>query len=416
MKKRGVLSVERYPIEQVREQFPALQRIEQDQFVAYFDRNNSTQIASNVIDAMANYMKTGVANPGGVYQTTRETAILLSQAREYVAALLGAKMENIVFGPNTTVLAYQIARHLADRWETGTGNIVITEMEQPSNRIPWITVAKDKRMRVHTLKMDKKTHTLSTTHLNNMINKSTKLVAISLASHIFGTVNHLTEIIRRAREVGALVAIDAVHVVAHQLLDFYKLDADFLFCSSNHLYGPHLGMVAMKQDLLDIAGDHSLEIAKSIQSYMETVTGTVNFEGLIGVTEAIKFIASLGEGNVIREKLHVAFQKIKHYESKLFTRLYKGLKKIKHVNILGEKNGDTHIPLLTFQVAGLDAKMVCYYLAQRNAIYVEYGHFEMEHLISQFDLEENHLIRAGISLYNTEAEVDRFIEAMNHII
>src|SRR5690625_1643215 len=138
--------LKRYPIEQIREEFPALQRIERDHFVGYFDGPGGTQVAKSVIEAMATYMKNGVSNLGGSYPTAMETAFLVNDAREHAAILLGAKKENIAFGANMTTLAFRIARSLSRQWKNGQGNIVVTEMDHHANIDPWVTAAQTKNM------------------------------------------------------------------------------------------------------------------------------------------------------------------------------------------------------------------------------------------------------------------------------
>src|SRR5699024_9602046 len=121
------MATENYPIEQIREAFPALQRIENDYFAAYFDGPGGTQIAKSVIEAMSNYMKNGVANLGGESPTSKETERIVQQARESVAILLGTDTDNIVFGANMTTLTFRVARALCQSWAGESGNIVVTE-------------------------------------------------------------------------------------------------------------------------------------------------------------------------------------------------------------------------------------------------------------------------------------------------
>ena len=197
-----------YPIEQVREEFPALQRIENDHFVAYFDGPGGTQVARSVIEAIATYMKNGVANLGGVYPTSQETAMIVDEAREHVAVLLGTKKENIAFGANMTSLAFKVARTISRNWDQG--NIVVTEMDHHANIDPWVTAATDKTLTINKIPLNKETKTLNYDDLTALINEDTKLVAIGLASNAIGTINDYELVIKRAKEVGALVALDGV--------------------------------------------------------------------------------------------------------------------------------------------------------------------------------------------------------------
>lgn len=399
-----------YPIDKIRDEFPALQRIENDSFVAYFDGPGSTQVARGVIDAMTTYMKTGVANPGGVYKTTRETAMILSSARDHVASLVGSTKESIVFGPNMSTLAYKIARTLGAKWDDETKNIVVTELDHNANVEPWATVAKEKGLHINVLEVKPKTKTLDLADINKLINDNSVLVAISMASNVFGTINDIAPIIKRANEVGALIALDGVHAIPHYLIDFEELAVDFLFGSAHKFFGPHIGFVAIKEDTL-------MPTEESIFSNinLELETGAINYEGLVGVSEAIKFIASIGSGNVLREQLTDAFTKIVSYERVLAARLRKGLAEIEHVTVIQAGATVEKTPTVAFQVEGLEAKMVCYYLAQKESIHLEYGDFNSASLLDKLELADIHFVRIGIVLYNTIEEIDRLIEGVKQL-
>lgn len=285
-----------YPIEKIREAFPALQRIENDYFAGYFDGPGGTQIAKSVIEAMSNYMKNGVANLGGQSATSKETEEIVGQAREAVGTLLGTEQDNIVFGANMTTLTFQIARALRYIWGNETGNVVLTEMDHHANIDPWVTAVEDSNITVNTIQVNPETKTLQTDNLAELINEETKLVAIGLASNAIGTINEVVPIIRRAKEVGALVALDGVHAIPHFTVQFNDLGADFLFCSAYKFFGPHVGIVAIKPDIRKKLTAFKLDTSPT-GSKKVLERGTINFEGLVGVTEAIQFIASIGQGN-----------------------------------------------------------------------------------------------------------------------
>src|SRR5699024_583694 len=202
-----------------------------------------TQVTKSVIEAMSNYMKHGVANLGGEHPTSKETESIVNVAREHVATLLGTNQENIVFGANMTTLSFRIARSLRNTWGNETGNIVVTEMDHHANIDPWITAVQDSNILVRTLEVDKETKTLFYNDIDSVITPETKLVSIGLASNAIGTINKVVPIIRRAKEVGALVALDGVHAIPHFSVQFNDLGADFLFCSAYKFFGPHIGMV-----------------------------------------------------------------------------------------------------------------------------------------------------------------------------
>lgn len=404
-----------YPIEKIREAFPALQRIENDYFAGYFDGPGGTQIAKSVIEAMSNYMKNGVANLGGQSATSKETEEIVEQAREAVGTLLGTEQENIVFGANMTTLTFQIARALGYTWGDDRGNIVVTEMDHHANIDPWITAVEGSNITVNTICVNPETKTLQTDNLHELINEETKLVAIGLASNAIGTINEVVPIIRRAKEVGALVALDGVHAIPHFTVQFNDLGADFLFCSAYKFFGPHVGIVAVKQDIRKELTAFKLDPAPT-ESTKVLERGTINFEGLVGVKEAIRFIASIGQGNFLREQLNDAFKRIFEYEQFLANRLREGLEKIEHITLYQADKDVFKTPTVAFKVAGMNSRVVCDYLMRNYSLHLESGDFYAKSLIERLGAEEQGgLVRAGIAPYNTEEEIDRLIEALQNI-
>lgn len=395
-------------IEHVREQFPSLQRIENNQFVAYFDGPGGTQVAKRVIDAMHAYMSNGVANVGGVFPTAIETEQIVQNAREHVAEFIGADANEIVFGENMTSLAFRIARLISQEWHESDGNIVITEMDHHANIDPWVTAAEEADIDVHTIKLNPQSLTLDLSHLDTIINEKTKLVAISLASNAVGTIHNVQHIIDRAKEVGALIALDAVHAVPHFQVNFEQLQGDFLFCSAYKFFGPHIGIVAVNEDVMKKLKPFKVKPApEKMPDMLET--GTINFEALVGVTEAIQFIASLGEGNLLSEQLSSSYKKLIQYENTLAEKLRNTLKELNNITLFQADETEQKTPTIAFRVDGWHSADVCRELAEKYAIHIEYGHFYAESLIKRLNVSTDGVIRAGISPYNTEEEIDRLV-------
>lgn len=398
-------------VEQVREQFPSLQRIENNQFVAYFDGPGGTQIAKRVIDAMHTYMSNGVANVDGVFTTSKETEEIVQNAREHVAELIGAEPNEIVFGANMTSLAFKIARLISQNWANDEGNIVITEMDHHANIDPWLTAAEQTNVDVHTIKVNTETLTLDISDLPEKINEKTKLVAVGLASNAIGTINDVEQIVERAKEVGALVALDAVHAVPHFPVNFKKLQGDFLFCSAYKFFGPHVGIVAVNEDVMSELEPFKVKPAPNTMPDM-LETGTINFEGLIGVTNAIQFIASLGEGNILSEQLASSYEKLIEYENSLAEKLRNELEKMDNVTLFQADDSHKKTPTIAFRINGWNSAEVCSELANNYAINIDYGNFYAETLIKRLNVSTDGVIRVGISPYNTEEEIDRLIEGI----
>ncbi|MGM8363902.1 cysteine desulfurase-like protein [Virgibacillus sp. W0181] len=400
-----------FPIEQVRRQFPALNRTYNNNSVVYFDGPGGSQVAGTVIESMSEYMRSGVANLGGEYETGRETERIVDEARELSATLLGAHKDEIVFGANTTTIAFRIARALFREWNEEDGNIVVTELDHHANIDPWVTAADDRGLDIHKLPLDTSKLTLNTENLEDIITNNTKLVAIGLASNVIGTINNLEPIIKRAKEVGALVAIDAVHAVPHFAVDFKQLGADILFCSAYKFFGPHVGIAAINREVYENLQLFKLRPAPNdLPDKLET--GTINFEGLVGVMEAIRVIAGFGEGETLREQLLSGYERMEAYENKLADRLREGLGKIENVIMYQAPDSVRKTPTVAFRVEGTGPEKVCRQMAGLG-VHIEYGDFYAMTLVEKLELgSEGGLIRAGIAPYNTEEEIDRLIKGI----
>jgi cysteine desulfurase family protein (TIGR01976 family) len=400
-----------YPIQHIREQFPALRRTYHNKPVAYLDGPGGSQVVQSAITAMADYMSRGGANLHGRFPSSIETETIIAEARQAVADLLNAQAEEVSFGANMTTLTLSIARALGRIWKA-EDEIVVTEMDHRANVDPWISVAKDLGMTVRWLKVNPKTLTLDLSEMNSVITEKTRLVAVGLSSNAVGTVNDVTEIANRAKEVGALVAVDAVHSVPHIPVDREQLQADILLCSAYKFFGPHVGMAVIRSELFESLRFYKLEPAPGyIPDKLET--GTQNHEGIPGVLAAIDFMASLGQGDTRKQKLLSSYERIEAYEDQLADKIRRGLSEIPGVRLFQADSKVRKTPTIAFQLEGKDPQQVCQWLAEEHAIFIASGHFYASTLADVLDVNKNGgWIRAGLAPYNTEEEADRLIEAV----
>jgi selenocysteine lyase/cysteine desulfurase len=236
-----------FPIQMVREQFPALKRTHNGREVAYFDGPGGSQVVEASIEAIAGYMRRDGANLHGQFPSSHETEEIIKEAKESLGDLLGAKPKEIALGANTTTLAFAVARALGRSWRPGD-EIVVSEIDHKAGADPWITEALDKGVTVRWLKVNPETFTLDLSDLESIINEKTVLVGIALASNAVGTINDVSKISKRAKEVRAAVAVDCVHAVPHIAMDRDKLGADILLCSVYKFFGPHIGVAAIREE------------------------------------------------------------------------------------------------------------------------------------------------------------------------
>jgi len=402
-----------FPCAQVRQQFPALERIYRGQPAAYFDGPGGTQVAAGCIEAMADYMRRGGANLHGQFPSSWETEAHIGAARNAMGDLLNVAPRTIAFGANSTTLALAVARAVGRNWKPGD-EIVVTELDHRGNVDPWITQALDKGATVRWIKVDTATCTLELDDLETLINERTVFVAVGLASNAVGTINDVARVTARARAVGALAAVDAVQAVPHLAVDRDALGADILLCSSYKFFGPHMGILSVRAELMEQLPVYKLAPAPcAIPDRFET--GTQNHEAIAGLPAAVDFIASLGSGGSRREQLLSGYERIEAHEQALVTRIRETLAALPGITLYQAPAGVRKTPTVAFTLAGHAPEAVCRALVEEHSVFVASGDFYASTLADKLGINPDGWVRAGLSPYNSDAEVDRFIEGVTRL-
>jgi cysteine desulfurase family protein (TIGR01976 family) len=403
-----------FDVQAVRDQFPALGRVYNGRGVVYFDGPGGSQVARQAIEAITGYMERGGANLHGVFPTSTETEEMLADTRMAAADFLGAAPDEVAFGANMTTLTFEISRALARGWDRDS-EIVVTELDHRANVDPWLVAAAEQGARVRWVSVDPESLTLDENDLEQSITGRTKLVAIGLASNAVGTVNDVAAVAERAHSAGALVAVDAVHAAPHLPSDRDAIGADIITCSAYKFFGPHVGVTAIRRDLFEKMGVYRLDPAPDyIPDKLET--GTQNHEGIAGVKGALKFISSLGEGTSQREKLTSAMKAVEEQETALAENFRIALRDIPGVKLYAAPDGVRKTPTIAFTVQGKAPEDVCTRMLE-HGFFIAAGDFYASTLAEKLGIRDSGgFIRAGLAPYNTEAEVERFVEALERFI
>ncbi len=404
-----------FPIDAVRAEFPALKRTYHDKPVAYFDGPGGSQVVKTAIDAIARYMEQGGANLHGSFPSSWETEDVIAKSKHAVADFLNVQPAEVAFGANMTTLTIAIANALGKQFNEGD-EIVVTEMDHRANVDPWLLMAKDRGLNIRWIKVDTETLTLDLRNLEKVINEKTKLVAVGLASNAVGTIVDIEPIVRRARQVGALVAVDAVHAAPHMALDRERQDIDILLCSAYKFFGPHIGIAAIRESIFE--GLEPYKLVPSPDTYPEKLeTGTQNHEGIAGILPVIEFFEGFGAGDTRRERILSGFEHLKTYENSLAKRMRDGLKEMAHVTLFEAAEDVPKTPTIAFQVNTIAPAEFCKVLAEQHSIFLAAGHFYASTLAERMDINKTGgWIRAGLAPYNTKEEVDRLLEAVAKLV
>ncbi|GHI00186.1 cysteine desulfurase-like protein [Neobacillus kokaensis] len=404
-----------FPIEEVRRQFPAMARKYNGKQAIYLDGPGGSQVAMPVIEAMVSYMSDGGANLHGEFPTSKETEQHIENARRAAADLVGAKTNEVAFGQNSTSLMFAVSRALKKTWTSGD-NIVVSEIDHRSNVDSWATAADDAGVEIRFIPVDPETLTLDLSNLNRLINENTKLVSVTLASNAVGTITDIETISKRAHEVGAMLAVDAVHAVPHFRVNRDQIGADLLFCSAYKFFGPHLGIAVIKEEVFEKLSVYKLQPAPTyIPDKLET--GTQNHEAIAALEAGINFIASLGMGATRRGKIESAYARMEEYENKLARKLRAALKNIPEVTLYQAPESVAKTPTIAFTINGANPVEVCSWLAENYAIFIASGDFYASTLAEKLAIKETGgWIRAGFAPYNTEEEIELVTEAIKAYI
>ena len=401
-------------VEAVRSQFPALSRKVNGQPAAYLDGPGGTQVPKSVIDAMADFMRAGGSNHGGLFVTSRETDAVAASARQAVADLLGASRNEIAFGQNMTSLTLSVSRALGATWTIGD-NIVVTRLDHDANVWPWVIAARDAGVEVRWLDFDPEDGCrLQVEQVSDVIDRRTRLVAATHASNAVGTVVDLRSLIGAARLVGALTYVDAVHYSPHGLLDVAVLGMDFLAASSYKFFGPHTGCLYGRADVLDDVAAYKIRPAPD-DPPGKWETGTQSFESLAGITAAVDYIASLGEGDSRRGRIVSAMETIGSYEHAISERFLDGIAEIPGVRLYGRDTPTGRTPTFAISVGGVHPDAVAAKLGDLG-IFVWSGDYYAVEVMRRLGVaDQGGLVRIGFVHYNTFEEVDRVVAALGDL-
>ncbi|MFA5965421.1 MAG: cysteine desulfurase-like protein [Sphingomonas sp.] len=409
-----------FPIDAVRERFPALAMRDSGGQRVYFDAPGGTQICSDAIDRMVAHLRSGTANAGGSFASSVDTDAVSAAAHAAMADLLGGAPGEIAFGPNMTSLTFALSRALALNWQADD-EIVLSRLDHDANVTPWMLAARDRGAVVRWIDFDPASGTLRLDELPGLLGPRTRLVAVGGASNALGTVNDLRTIVDLVRaHCDALVFVDAVQSVPHLPTDVMALGCDFLACSPYKFFGPHQGVLWGRAGVLDTLAAYKVRPAASQPPAVRFETGTPSFEGQAGVLGTIEYLAWLGRevasgANDRRGALLAAMRACIAYERTLGERLLTGLADIPGLRLYGPPTMDGRVPTFAFTLAGHDPASIAAHLA-RHAINAWAGHFYAVEPIARLGLTDTGgLLRVGLCHYNQPDEVDRLIAALREL-
>ena len=405
----------------VRAQFPSLQLQINGQAAAFLDGPAGTQVPTQVIGAIQNYLTNANANTCGAFLTSRRNDEMIAVTRGAMADFFNCEKDEVVFGQNMTTITFAMSRAIGRELKVGD-EILLTTLDHDANFSPWKAL-EEKGVVIRQVDIREEDCTLDLNDLKGKLNEKTKIVAVGYASNAVGTINPVAEITKLAHAAGALVYIDAVHYAPHGSIDVRALDCDFLVCSPYKFFGPHMGTLYGKREHLQHFRPYKVRpCTEQLPDRWET--GTQVQELIAGIGAAVEYLAEVGRhsdpsAKTRREALLSAYSATRSYESSLISRLIEGLQSIAGVRIYGITDPDRfgeRCSTLSLRIGKHHPTAIASFLGDRG-IFTWDGNYYALNLTERLGVEsQGGLLRIGLVHYNTMGEVERLLAALREFI
>jgi cysteine desulfurase family protein (TIGR01976 family) len=409
----------------VRSQFPALAQTVNERSnkfpAAFLDGPGGTQVPQRVIDAIADYLACNNANTGGAYRTSRNTDRMIAETRSAMGDFLNCDADEIVFGANMTTLTFAMSRAIGR--ELGPGDeIVLTLLDHDANFSPWKAL-EEKGVTIRAVRFNEDDCTLDMQDLAAKICHRTKVVAVGYASNAVGTINNVAEVVRLARQSGALSYIDAVHYAPHGPIDVRALDCDFLVCSTYKFFGPHMGVLCGKREHLKRLRPYKVRPnTDNIPSCWEW--GTLNHECIAGIKACVDYWEELGRrakpaATTRRAAILAAHDAIHRHERAMMEKMIAGLLAIPGLKLYGisePRRFENRCATMVVRIEGHTPLELATKLGERG-FFTWDGNYYALNVSEQLDVERlGGFLRIGLVHYNTMEEVERLLAALRQIV
>lgn len=399
-----------FDILHIRHDFPILDVMVYGKPLVYFDNAATTQKPRQVIERLVSYYKKENCNiHRGVHFLSNQATAAYENARKTVQEFLHAKnSREIIFTKGATESINFVAQTFGRKFVHAGDEIIISQMEHHSNLIPWQMLAEQKGAVLKVIPIDDQGE-IEINTLKGLITEKTRIIAISHVSNVLGTINPVHRVIDLAHEHNIPVLLDGAQAVPHLDVDVQELKCDFYCFSAHKVYGPMgVGVLYARENILEqlppyqgggeMVDQVTLEKTTYNQIPWKFEAGTPNVEGVLGLESAINYIQDLD------------IKKIHAYELELLDYTTVELLKMQDIRIFG--NAENKTCVISFNIGKIhsyDAGTIY----DKLGIAVRTGHHCAQPVMDRYEVPG--MIRASFALYNTQEEIDRFIEATRQV-
>jgi cysteine desulfurase family protein (TIGR01976 family) len=405
-------------IDFVRKQFPALA----GEWV-FMDNAGGSQTLQTVADRICDYLLFSNVQLGATYDVSRVSTERVEEGIRTMGELINARDKcEVILGPSTSMLLKNISLSLVETFKPGD-EIVVTNCDHEANIGPWRSLEK-RGMTIKEWRLNPETLDLHLEDLELLMTEKTRLVALTHASNILGTLNPIKKIASFVHDRGAMICVDGVAYAPHRLVDVQELDVDFYAFSFYKVYGPHYSLLYGKKSRLEnMPGIYHFFLDNEIPLRFQP--GNVNYElsyGLLGVADYFKEFAAVHSGNrpvkKVRAAAALAYEYAARHEAKLSARLLDFLNGKSNVRIIGKTVPDPKVrfPTISFVVKGMKSSSIPPEV-DKHHIAIRYGDFYAYRLITDLGLApRDGVVRVSMVHYNTVEEVNRLIDILDLLI
>jgi cysteine desulfurase family protein (TIGR01976 family) len=394
--------------DEIRTQFPALSGD-----TVFLENAGGSQVPAGVPDAIRDYMRNTYVQLGAGYPLSQRADDVVARAHAFAETFVGGADSGVAaLGPSSSQLCAMLAQAYGDVMSAGD-NVVIVETGHEANVGPWDRLAA-RGIEVRTWKVDPETFACPLNALDALLDERTRIVAVVHVSNLIGEVVDVAEIARRARAVGARTVVDGVAFAPHRAVDVEALGCDWYVFSTYKVYGPHMAVLWGRHDAVaEITGPNHFFIPKDEVPYKLELGGVPHEScaGWLAVGDHLAFLA--GRDTVDRETVVAAFAEMERLEAPLTERLLDFLVADSRFRVIGPQSSENRVPTISF----LHAERSCVdVIAALHAagIAVRNGHMYARRLCEPLDLDpEDGVVRVSAVHYNTVAEIDRVIDALD---
>ncbi len=402
----------------VRKQFPALSGE-----WTYFDNAGGSQTVKPVVDRISEYLTTSDVQLGASYEPSQIAGNRVREGFQFVAELLNAKdVSEIIFGSSTTALLRQLATSFVQTLKPGD-EIIVTNCDHEANVGGWVNLAKQGIV-IKFWEINQTSFEMDLEDLKKLLTPKTRLVSLTHASNILGTINPIKEIAKIVHDHNAYLCVDAVAYAPHRLPDVQDLDVDFYVFSFYKVYGPHYSALYGKREILEKLPNINHFFIQEDDIPYKLQPGSANYElsyGYVGYKDYLEALVKVHFPEIKNPLSKQAYEKVyqlfaKH-EEKLTQRLLEFLNKKPNVKIIGETDASENkrVATISFVIDGFVSSTITEQV-DKYKIGIRFGDFYARRLIDALDYSKTDgVIRVSMVHYNTLKEVDRLIEIFDRL-